>query len=101
LSNLQSYIVSDVSNSSYYQPLKKISSQVTTTTQTILKQETKDILREQVVPAYQKYYHFMVNRYQANERDNIAATSLPNGETYYQNRVQYDTTLTLSADAIH
>ncbi|OUR63030.1 hypothetical protein A9Q74_02135 [Colwellia sp. 39_35_sub15_T18] len=99
--SIKAYIVSDVSNSDYYQPFKKMSAQVTAATQATLKQEAKAILREQVIPAYQKYYHFMVNRYQANARDNIAATSLPNGKAYYQNRVQHYTTLPLSADAIH
>jgi uncharacterized protein (DUF885 family) len=99
--SIQAYIVDDVSQSDYYQPFNKMSRQVTATTQATLQQEAKKILREQVFPAYQKYYHFMVNRYKPNARDNIAASALPNGKAYYQNRVQHYTTLTLNADEVH
>jgi uncharacterized protein (DUF885 family) len=53
------------------------------------------------MPAYQKYYDFMVNRYQPLARDNIAATSLPNGKNYYQNRVEHYTTINITAEQVH
>ncbi len=99
--SIQAYIVDDVSTSDYYQPLVKMSAQISIATQATLQQEAKEILRAQVIPAYQKYYNFIVNRYKPNARSNIAATSLPNGETYYQNRVQHYTTLKLTPEAIH
>ncbi len=99
--SIQAYIVDDMNKSDYYQPFVKMSGQVTTTTQAILQQEAKQILREQVIPTYQQYYHFMVNRYKPNSRDYIAASSLPNGDAYYQNRVQHYTTLKMNADEVH
>ena len=54
-----------------------------------------------VMPSYQKYYDYMVQRYQPNARDNIAASSLPNGENYYVNRLQHYTTLPTSVENVH
>ena len=53
------------------------------------------------MPAYQAYYDFMVNEYQLNARSNIAASSLPDGEVFYQNRLEHYTTLSISAEEIH
>lgn len=99
--SIQAYIVDDVEQSEYYKPFNKMSAQVTEKEQLALQKEAKSILREQVIPAYQQYYNFMVNRYKPNARDNIAATSLPNGVDYYQNRVNHYTTLKISSDEIH
>ncbi len=43
----------------------------------------------------------MVNRYKPNARNNIAATSLPNGKSYYQNRVEHYTTIDITAAEVH
>jgi uncharacterized protein (DUF885 family) len=99
--SIQAYIVEDVEQSEYYKPFNKMSAQVTEKEQLALQKEAKSILREQVIPSYQQYYNFMVNRYKPNARDNIAATSLPNGIDYYQNRVNHYTTLKISSDEIH
>lgn len=99
--SIQAYIVDDVTHSDYYQPFKIMSEQVTAETQIKLQQEALQVLSEQVIPAYQKYYDFMVTHYKPNARESIAATSLPNGKAYYQNRVDHYTTLTMSIDEIH
>jgi len=95
------YIKQDVSNSKYYQPLKKMSTYLSSKKQEKIQREAKAIITKYVMPAYQKYYDFMVNRYQPNARKNIAASSLPNGKEYYQNRVKHYTTINISAKQVH
>jgi uncharacterized protein (DUF885 family) len=99
--SIQSFLVEDVSLSEYYQPFKKISKQVPKAKQEELRDKARKLLREHVIPAYQKYFHFMITRYKPNARKSIAASSLPNGNAYYQNRVQHYTTLNISADDVH
>jgi len=99
--SIKAFIKKDVSKSSYYQPFVKMSGFITSSEQAHLRQEAKVILTSHVMPAYQKYYDFMTQRYQPNARENIAASSLPNGDRYYQNRVEHYTTLDISANAIH
>jgi len=99
--SIQAYIVDDITKSDYYRPFQKMSTQVDENTQHKLKQEAQTIIRTKVIPAYQNYYQYMVNDYKPNARDNIAATSLPNGKNYYLNRVQHYTTLNTTFDEVH
>ena len=95
------YIKEDVSDSGYYKPFEKMSTYVSLEAQKSIREEAKKIIREIVMPTYQHYYDFMVNRYQVHARDNIAATSLPNGKSYYQNRVKHYTTIDITAEQVH
>jgi len=95
------FIKEDVSDSGYYKPFKKMSIFIDSKTQQNIQKEAKRIISERVMPTYQKYYDFMVNRYQQHARDNIAATSLPNGKHYYQNRVKHYTTIDITAEQVH
>lgn len=99
--SIAAFIKADVTQSEYYQPFINISNFVPQSEQIELKTQAQKVLAELVMPAYQKYYDFMVNQYQVHARDNIAATSLPNGNNYYQNRVEHYTTLPMTAEQIH
>ena len=99
--SITAFIKEDVTESSYYKPFKKMSVYVPAKTQKSIRAEAKKVLIEQVMPTYQKYYHFMVDRYQPQARDNIAASSLPNGKSYYQNRVKHYTTIDITAEQVH
>lgn len=99
--SIAAYIKQDASQSGYYRPFKTMPSHIDEHSKSALQQQAKTVIAEQVMPAYKKYYDFMVNRYQPNARKNIAATSLPNGDKYYDNRVKHYTTLALTADEIH
>ena len=99
--SILAFIKEDVSDSGYYKPFKKMSTYVAPELQESIQAEAKKILNEQVMPTYQRYYDFMVNRYQPHARNNIAATSLPNGKNYYQNRVEHYTTIDITAEQVH
>ncbi len=99
--SILAYIKKDVSDSKYYQPFKKMPMYFSSNKQASIQQEAKAVISQYVFPAYQRYYDYMVTRYQPNARDNIAATSLPNGEKYYQNRVEHYTTIDISAKQVH
>ena len=97
--SISSYITDDLTQSLFYQPFTNMPTQVSN--QEELKAKAKQAILEQVNPAYQKFYHFMVNRYQPNARSSIAAHSLPNGKAFYDNRVKHFTTLDMSAEEVH
>lgn len=50
---------------------------------------------------YQNFYDYMVDTYIPNARQTIAAKDLPNGERFYQNRIEHYTTLKITAAEIH
>jgi len=99
--SIKAFIKDDAVNSDYYQPFIKMVSHLSEQTKKNLRLEAKQIIAQYVIPSYQQYYQYMVERYQPNARKNIAAGSLPNGKAYYQNRVTHYTTLDISADEIH
>jgi len=99
--SIAAYIKEDVTESGYYQPFKKMSAFISPSEKEDLQQRAKQVLSTKVMPAYQAYYDFMVNEYQPNARDNIAASSLPNGKKYYQNRLEHYTTLPMTAVQVH
>ncbi|TPH17745.1 DUF885 domain-containing protein [Litorilituus lipolyticus] len=99
--SIAAYIKSDVEESGYFKPFKNMSDQVSAEQQEKLKREARQVLATMVMPAYQGFYDYMVDTYQVKARENIAAASLPNGESYYQNRVAHYTTLPLTAEEVH
>jgi len=99
--SIAAFIKEDVSESDYYQPFIHISKFVSPEEQKTLQAQAKKVLTEKVMPAYQQYYDFMVNQYQLHARESIAATSLPDGKKYYQNRVEHYTTLTMTPNLVH
>ncbi len=99
--SIAAFIKEDVTTSSYYQPFKTISTFIGQQEKNQLQAQAKSVLTNKVMPAYQAYYDFMVNEYQPNARDNIAASALPNGEEFYQNRLIHYTTLPMTAMQVH
>ena len=99
--SIAAFIKEDVSQSEYYQPFIDMSDFVSLEEQKGLQAQAKKILTADVMPAYQQYYDFMVNQYQVHARDSIAASSLPNGKKYYQNRIEHYTTLAMTAEQVH
>jgi len=99
--SIAAYIKEDASQSEFYQPFLKMPSSILNTNQTELKQLALEVITDSVIPSYRKYYQYMVNIYQPNARKDIAASALPNGKAYYQNRVEHYTTLSMTAEEIH
>lgn len=99
--SITAYIKEDVALSGYYRPFLTMHESVSQQEKVQLQAQAKQVLSEKVMPAYQKYYDFMVNEYQPSARQSIAASELPNGKAYYQNRVEHYTTLPMTAEQVH
>ena len=99
--SIKAYIKEDVEKSTYYRPFLKMSDQVNDASKQDLQKQAKQVIQNEVMAAYQHYYDYMVETYKPNARDNIAATSLPSGIAYYDNRVKHYTTLPISYEEVH
>ena len=51
--------------------------------------------------AYQSFFDFFTNEYFPAAKTEIASTTWPDGEAYYNNRMKYYTTTDMSAEEIH
>lgn len=98
--SISAYIV-PVEKSSYFKPFTQYPSYFTEAQKTQLTQEGRALVEQKVLPLYQNFYDFMTKEYIPNARENIAASSLPNGAEFYENRVRYYTTLNMTSTQVH
>lgn len=96
---LKTHLVSDVTQSIFYQPLIHMPEELTTNQQ-LIKDYTASITNT-IIPAFERMHDFMANDYLAAGRDTVGLSSLPNGSAWYQYMIKTHTTLELTADEIH
>jgi uncharacterized protein (DUF885 family) len=99
--SISAFIKTDATKSTYYQPFITMPNHLSKSLKTKLRAEATKSILQSVMPSYQNYYDYMVQKYQPNARINIAAISLPNGEQYYLNRLQHYTTLPMTVEQVH
>jgi uncharacterized protein (DUF885 family) len=96
-----SYVVAEPADSVFFQPFAKQPAFVSDADWQQLVDEAKQQIRLSVNPAYQAFYQFMLDEYLPAARDSIAASALPDGAAYYQNRLEHYTTLQLTPAQVH
>jgi len=99
--SIKTHLVDDVTQSVFYAPLLSLPEQIDQNRQTQLTQQAKIIIEQGVIPAYARFLDFFNGEYTQGARESLAANDLPNGSRYYQQQIEYYTTLQLSADEIH
>ncbi|MDF3126955.1 DUF885 domain-containing protein [Rheinheimera sp. 1928-s] len=85
----------------FYRPFTRKPEFVDADNWTAMQSEAKQIVEQQLNPAYQQFYQFMVQQYLPGARDSIAASEWPQGRDYYQNRLEHYTTLKLTPEQVH
>lgn len=98
--SISAFIV-PVEQSGYFKPFTTFPSHFTEAQKKQLTQQGKIAISEKVLPVYQDFYDFMTQEYIPNARQQIAASALPDGPAFYQNRVEYYTTLPMTAEEVH
>lgn len=99
--SISAFIKKDVTKSVFYQPFLSLPKSFSSIEQQQLQLQAKQLLTNAVMPSYQRYYDFMVADYMPNARNSLAAEALPKGKAYYQNQIEYYTTLELSPEQIY
>ncbi len=84
-----------------YLPFAQMPASVPVAERDALRAEARLIIRETIAPAYTSLLRFMRDEYLPRARTVLAATSLPDGEAFYQAQIEKFTTLQLSAAQIH
>lgn len=98
---VEQQIVTDPQDSAYYAPFLSMPDSIPIAEQARLQAAAQTSIRETVVPAYRRFHAFLVEQYLPGSRDTVGAWDTPGGEAWYQNRVAWFTTTSLSADEIH
>ncbi|MFQ5651276.1 MAG: DUF885 family protein [bacterium] len=98
---LEPHIVTEPEESVLYQPFARFPASVPQSARARLVADGKAAIMDGVVPGYRMFLQFMTEEYIPQARPTIAASDLPGGREYYQQRVDYYTTLALSVEEIH
>ena len=96
-----SQLVEDPELSPFFIAFAEMPDAINETDQERLRQTAKDLIDESIVPAYRRFSRYFNDTYLPASRDSIGASSLPNGEAFYEYRTRSFTTTSMTPDEIH
>ncbi|SNR80663.1 DUF885 domain-containing protein [Lutibacter flavus] len=94
-------IVDNYEDSFYYSPFKNLASNSSQEQKDSLLTAAKVVIETKVIPQFKVIKDFFDNEYFLETRERGGVSNQPNGAAYYQNRVNYYTTSTISAEEVH
>ena len=98
---LKAHIVTNPTESVFYQPFKQFPSHFSETDRKRLSETAENAILGSIVPGYSLLLQFLEKEYLPAGRESIASVDLPNGEAFYAHRIHYYTSLHLTARQIH
>nr|WP_239952127.1 DUF885 family protein [Dyella terrae] len=90
----------DPTQSSFYEPFKKMPSTMPAADVAKLQQQAKQAISGKVIPAYANLLTFFRNEYVPKARTTLAAEAMPDGKAWYRQQIIEYTTLDLDPDTI-
>ncbi len=100
LPQLEAMVVSDATQSMFYQPVAKMPADFNEAEKTRLTRAYSTTIETQIIPTYQKLYQFIKEEYLPRCRTTVGLSALPNGKAHYAALVQSFTTTDLAPDRI-
>lgn len=94
-------LVEDAEASPFYLAFENLPDSIPEAEQKRIRQAAKKIIDEKIVPAYRNFNHYFINTYLPASRESIGASSLPNGNSFYEFRTRLFTTTNMTPDEIH
>ena len=94
-------VVDDPAKSAFYKPFLKFPASISQSDRDKLQAQARQVIADEVVPAYRKLQTYFNDQYLPRTRASIAAAELPDGKAYYDFLARYYTTTDLTADQIH
>ena len=96
-----SQLVEDPELSPFFIAYAELPDTISEADQERLRQTAKDIIDKSIVPAYRRFSRYFNDTYLPASRDSIGASSLPDGEAFYEYRTRSFTTTQMTPDEIH
>ena len=101
-STYEDHIIADFSDSYFYKPFKSLPENITQDQKDSILSAAKIAIENSVIPQFKRIKTFFEDEYLPKTRTSIGVSETPDGEEYYQNRINFYTTSTLySAEDIH
>lgn len=101
-STYNDHIVENYEDSFYYSPFKSLPESLTARQKDSVLTVAKATIENKVTPQFKRIREFFETEYLPKTRTTLGASEMPNGEAFYQNRINFYTTSTqYTADDIH
>lgn len=101
-STYNDHIVADFEESPFYQPFKKLPSIFSKKYKDSILSAAKKTIEGTVIPEFKRIKTFFETEYLPKTRTSLGVSETPNGDAYYQNRINfYTTSKQYTADDIH
>ena len=100
-SSYRQHITSNAEKNFYFSPLKNLPDVLTVQFRDSIIQVGKSLIEENIIPTFQSIEDFFENEYFPHTRTTIGTSAIPDGEAYYQSRIDYYSTLKLTPQEIH
>jgi uncharacterized protein (DUF885 family) len=101
LPQLSAHLVDDVTQSVFYQPVRKMPEEVTGEAGKELTEAYRKAIEERIIPAYRRLHDFIKDEYLPACRSTTAWADLPDGKAWYAHQVKTSTTSDLTPGEIH
>jgi prolyl oligopeptidase len=98
---ISSQLVEDSEQSPFFKAFAAMPNTMVEADRERLQNLAKELIDESVVPAYREFSNYFNHTYLPASRDTIGASSLPNGEAFYEYRARLYTTTQMTPDEIH
>ncbi len=99
--SISSHIVNDVKKSAFYGPFKNFPKRMSEDKRQELTKRGVALIKNEIIPAYEKFYEFYNETYGPNCRKAVGITSLKDGDDYYAHLIRHFTTTEMTPDQIH
>jgi uncharacterized protein (DUF885 family) len=99
--SIQAHIVNEPNDSLLFKPFKKFPKIIDQADRWRLTEAGRKAISQSVVPGYKAFLKFMVDEYMPAARQDIAASSLPNGRAFYEHCVRSETTLNITPQQVY
>jgi len=97
--NLQ--LAGGIEDSPYYGPVKTFSATIPVAEQARLRAAFTAAIRDEIAPANTRLRDFLKTDYLPHARDTVGLGALPGGQAYYAYQIESNTTLPMTAQAVH
>ena len=88
-STYDSHIIADVEESFFYSPFKNLPDDLTESQKDSVLTAARKSIEENVIPQFKRIKAFFETSYLPDTRSSIGISETPNGEAFYQNRINY------------
>lgn len=100
-STYDSQIVANYKDSFYYEPFLNLPSSISGSQRDSILVAARSVIEQQVIPSFKRVKIFFETEYLPKTRTTLGVSETPNGKVYYQNRINYYTTLDITADEVY